>query len=247
MKFNKVVVLLSCSSLWLIAKSKSSYAFDFRPVITYDSSYLNGDSFCDSGNSQKYCSSYSVQQSGWGTLTVKASKLELLPPPKSDSSILQVLQSSPWANVAQPPLQPWSFESSNKSLDGFLEILKYKPIVSYGNTVKGFVSGEDPFVQPQFPPTGYIGGYLSAVFYPQGNDPIPLGANNPNNKFHWIQAISSNAGGVIYGFNQNKSIIAYGRQDKNKIDVIEEQKDPRYVIPNSGIDATNKKEIENGS
>jgi hypothetical protein len=224
MKSSNIFISLAFSLLWLALKTKVCYAFKIAPVITRDSEYLNSNSYCDpdNGSIQLYCSSYSIQKAGQGTLAIEASRLKWIEP-KSDSPILQVLNNSPWATTAGPK---WSFESSKKSLAGTLEIAKYKPIVSYNNIVKGFTPGEDPDVTPNIPSSGYIGGYLRAEFLPAGTDPQP---SSPTNKLHWIQAISSNHGGVIYGFNPSKNNINYGVIDVNKIDVIEEQKDTAWI------------------
>jgi hypothetical protein len=229
----KTRLLISFSPLLALIETTACYAIAFKPVSSFDSSFLNSADFCDTNSPQKYCSSYSVQENGWGTLTVKTKQLQSIDLPTTNSSVLQVLQNSPWAKSSN---YQWSFQPAKTSLQGYLEILHYKPVVRRRNDIKGvaLTANGTQVSEPDFAGklffNGAIGANFRAKFVPGAGDPQPLGASS-NNKFHWIQLISSNHGAIVYKFpgNINKSKSSYGMQDLNKIDVIEEQKDTQYV------------------
>jgi hypothetical protein len=226
MKPFKALLFLSSSSLVLFSRSTICYAFDVKPVIPFDASYLFNKDFCSVGNPERYCSSYSLQQSGWGTLTVNAPALKVLTPPKADSAVMEVLRKSSWTQGAMGST-PWTFETSTKSLEGELEILKYKPFVNRGADIKGLIPsipgpGDEPVI---FGLTGTVGGYLRAKFLPLGNDPKPLIYNNPQaNTFHWIQFVSSNHAAIIVG--NGVPTATYGAKETNKVDVTTQQMNP---------------------
>ncbi len=224
-----------CVPAIVLINSVSCYAFEIK-TFNDENISLTSPIFCSAYKPERYCSSYVLQKAGWGSLTVKVNPLKKLAPPKGTDPVMQILNKSIWATIPTPePNQqnqpsPWKFISAgDKTLSGSLTVVKYKPWAYKDGTLVGIDLTENPG-PTQFIGTGQVGGLFKAEFLPGINDPQPLSKDDSNNKFHWIQIVSSNTTSEIFVTETRKAenTSQYGVKEEGRVDVGGEQKDTAY-------------------
>ena len=148
-----------------------------------------------------YCSSESYTDSNFGTVTTTLKSVSTLPLGGTDA-FFNLLTSSVWA---KNPDKPWMFQKAKQGQDlkGSFDIKVYKPYA-------------------QRSPYDSVGADIQILYKPSSTD--PQGSN-----VHWIQRVVSNHALITYA-DGNQELKPYGTQE-DKIDVVEEQKNPKFVDP----------------